>query len=434
MGLNSLFHDADRILFQEWGEEVVYSRGGYNCDWRAVQGKTDFEQTDANGVLITFQSADWIGQASSLVDEMGTRIVPTRGDRIYRYSDETTFIYEVLNLGSTPCYQYSDPDRFTIRVHTKLIEAIAPLPPSPSPSPTPSVSPSRSLSPSLSLSLSPSPSISLSPSPSPSASPSLSLSPSPSLSLSLSPSASASASPEPPSPSPSPSLFPTDVLFRGNYTLSSGTSTTVTDANVKATSIIVVLKSNNVQTQYTSYISSKSDGSFFVVVHNSAAGTETMNYIIVNGTTDKIKTGSGTLTAGTSTTVNDANVNADSKIFIQATNANTFGKFPRVVSKSAGSFQITHASAAGTESYDYVVFNASGEDDIYLGTGTLSVGTSTTVTDANATPTSTILLQSTNAMSAYAYWRVTAKYNGSFVILTNAVAGTETFDYAILNT
>ncbi len=195
-----------------------------------------------------------------------------------------------------------------------------------------------------------------------------------------------------------------------------------------------MLKSNNVQTQYTSYISSKSDGSFFVVVHNSAAGTETINYVLVNGTTDKIKTGSGMLTAGTSTTVNDANVNANSKIFLQATGPSTFDKFPRVVSKSNGSFQITHSSVGVSLPFDYIIFNASGEDDIYLGTGTLSVGTSTTVTDANATPTSTILLQSTNAMSAYAYWRVTAKYNGSFVILTNAVAGTETFDYAILNT
>ncbi len=114
--------DSETTLLAFAGKDVVYTRAGYNCPWRAIQGRTDFEQTDNNGVLISFQSADWIGQASSLVDEMGTRIVPTRGDRIYRYNDEITFVYEVLNLGSTPCYRYSDPERFCIRVHTKLID------------------------------------------------------------------------------------------------------------------------------------------------------------------------------------------------------------------------------------------------------------------------------------------------------------------------
>jgi hypothetical protein len=191
------------------------------------------------------------------------------------------------------------------------------------------------------------------------------------------------------------------------------------------------LKSNNVQTQYSSYISSKSNGSF-VITHNTAAGTETVNYIIITGASDNIKIGNGTLSSGTSKTITDANVDSNSKIFVQATSASTFGKFPRVISKTSGSFDIGYASASTSELFDYVVINGS-PTSIYTGSGTLSSGTSTTVSNANAASTSTILLQSTNSMSAYAYWRITSKGTGSFDIGTNSVAGTETFDYGIFN-
>jgi hypothetical protein len=65
--------------------------------------------------------------------------------------------------------------------------------------------------------------------------------------------------------------------------------------------------------------------------------------------------------------------------------------------------------------------------------GTLTAGTTTTVTDARAKTTSTILLQATSlgiiALTPY----ISAKNNGSFVITTLTAAGTETFDYTIIN-
>jgi hypothetical protein len=65
--------------------------------------------------------------------------------------------------------------------------------------------------------------------------------------------------------------------------------------------------------------------------------------------------------------------------------------------------------------------------------GTATAGTTTTVTDARAKTTSTIFLQSTSAafnpLGAY----ISTKNNGSFVITTTLAAGTETFDYLVVN-
>ena len=65
--------------------------------------------------------------------------------------------------------------------------------------------------------------------------------------------------------------------------------------------------------------------------------------------------------------------------------------------------------------------------------GTLTAGTTTTITDARAKTTSTIILSPTSlaftALSAY----VSTKSAGSFVITTLTAAGTETFDYLIIN-
>lgn len=67
------------------------------------------------------------------------------------------------------------------------------------------------------------------------------------------------------------------------------------------------------------------------------------------------------------------------------------------------------------------------------GSGTLTAGTTTTITDANAKTTSTIVLQATSAAYIALSPYISAKNNGTFVITTLAAAGTETFDYLITN-
>lgn len=66
------------------------------------------------------------------------------------------------------------------------------------------------------------------------------------------------------------------------------------------------------------------------------------------------------------------------------------------------------------------------------GSGTLTAGTTTTVTDALALTTSKIILQATSNAITLLRPYISTKNNGSFVITTLAAAGTETFDYIIV--
>lgn len=84
---------------------------------------------------------------------------------------------------------------------------------------------------------------------------------------------------------------------------------------------------------------------------------DNLRWLDADGVTHGKKTGSGTLTAGTTTTVTDAFATADSKIFLQATGSGFTSKSAYVSAKNAGSFVITHASAAGTETFDYIIEN-----------------------------------------------------------------------------
>lgn len=71
----------------------------------------------------------------------------------------------------------------------------------------------------------------------------------------------------------------------------------------------------------------------------------------------EVKTGSGTLGTSTATTVTDANVTTGSVVVVQATSSAFVGlnPIPYVSAVNAGSFQLTHGDAAGTETFDYVV-------------------------------------------------------------------------------
>ena len=109
------------------GKPVVYRRGESSCTWRAVQGATNFETADANGVMVSFTSADFIGKADELIlDEEPTigPVEPQRGDRIWKRKGNSTLVYEILSLNGQPAYRYSDPERSIIRIHTKLLEVL----------------------------------------------------------------------------------------------------------------------------------------------------------------------------------------------------------------------------------------------------------------------------------------------------------------------
>lgn len=127
MNLDQAFQDAETTLIAFAGKPVIYRRGEYSCTWQAVQGTTTFETTDANDVSVSFESVDFIGKSDELIlDEEPTAgpIEPARGDRIWKRQGNSTLEYEVLCLNGQPAYKYSDPERFTIRIHTKLIRVV----------------------------------------------------------------------------------------------------------------------------------------------------------------------------------------------------------------------------------------------------------------------------------------------------------------------
>ena len=70
-----------------------------------------------------------------------------------------------------------------------------------------------------------------------------------------------------------------------------------------------------------------------------------------------IETGSDTLDSSTSTTVTDANVKADSVVIVQGTCSAFYGlsPIPYVSAVNEDSFVLTHGSAAGSETFDYIV-------------------------------------------------------------------------------
>lgn len=76
-----------------------------------------------------------------------------------------------------------------------------------------------------------------------------------------------------------------------------------------------------------------------------------------NGVEHGVASGSGTLSSGVATVITDANVTVDSIILLQPTSAAFVALAPFVSAKADGSFTITCSSAAGTETFDYVVVN-----------------------------------------------------------------------------
>ncbi len=83
---------------------------------------------------------------------------------------------------------------------------------------------------------------------------------------------------------------------------------------------------------------------------NGDANASSHDYKIAALTARKVvTTGSGTLAASTSTVVTDASVAATSTIIVQATSSGLTALGAWVSAKGSGSFTLTHASAAGTE-------------------------------------------------------------------------------------
>lgn len=105
---------------QHMTRPVVYLRGGESVGLDATVGRTVFEQQDQFGSLQRTESRDYLVRASDLVLG-GAQIEPTVGDRIREPSGTSALLYEVMSPGNEPPFRFSDPERSTLRIHTKFV-------------------------------------------------------------------------------------------------------------------------------------------------------------------------------------------------------------------------------------------------------------------------------------------------------------------------
>jgi len=99
---------------------VVYLRGGASVGLDATVGRTVFDQQDQFGVLHRTESRDYLLRAADLV-LAGEQALPKAGDRVREPAGTGALLYEVMAPGSEPPFRFSDPERITLRVHTKFI-------------------------------------------------------------------------------------------------------------------------------------------------------------------------------------------------------------------------------------------------------------------------------------------------------------------------
>jgi hypothetical protein len=132
--MSDLLHRASRWLAQVHQESlsqpIRYIRGDSFVDILATIGETTFEQLDREGILLKFESRDFIfpGEVLRLG---GSVIEPVKGDRIEHWLEWDATLnacvgtllwsYEVMALGTEPVFRYSDRHHGEIRVHTKEI-------------------------------------------------------------------------------------------------------------------------------------------------------------------------------------------------------------------------------------------------------------------------------------------------------------------------
>jgi len=101
-------------------DAVTYQRGGASVQVQATVGRSQFDVHDGYGGTLRVESRDYLIRSEDLVLG-GELILPISGDRIIETIGTTEVTYEVTAIGGEPCFRYSDPQRKTLRIHTKNI-------------------------------------------------------------------------------------------------------------------------------------------------------------------------------------------------------------------------------------------------------------------------------------------------------------------------
>lgn len=97
---------------------VTYTRGEHSAAVAATVGKSQFDLNDGAGATIRVEARDYLIRAQDLIVD-GLPIIPEPGDTITENLAGVDVVYEVNDYGQIPCWNYSDPSRITMRIHTK---------------------------------------------------------------------------------------------------------------------------------------------------------------------------------------------------------------------------------------------------------------------------------------------------------------------------
>lgn len=116
--VGSVFLEAQRHRHRS--SPVTYWRGTNCVQVQATLGRTPWEQVDAQGVLVQTESRDYLLRTVDLV-LAGVMTLPIAGDRITEVQNGVTYSYEVMSFGGEGPWRYSDAQRQTLRIHTKLV-------------------------------------------------------------------------------------------------------------------------------------------------------------------------------------------------------------------------------------------------------------------------------------------------------------------------
>jgi len=108
-------------LHEHASRPVIYERGTNSVVVQATPGKTEFEQTDAQGFKTVSEVRDWLIPTTELV-LANVLTLPERGDRIRETEGDVVHVYEVVPVGGEPPYRFTDPYRTLLRVHVREID------------------------------------------------------------------------------------------------------------------------------------------------------------------------------------------------------------------------------------------------------------------------------------------------------------------------
>ena len=109
-----------QTLASTGGVSIRYVRGDDVVDLTAVPGSTDYETETSGGIFESHQARDYLVLADDLKIG-GDRVKPKRGDEIRETVAGEEVTFPVMALGGSRHYDFSDPHRQILRVHTKQV-------------------------------------------------------------------------------------------------------------------------------------------------------------------------------------------------------------------------------------------------------------------------------------------------------------------------